>query len=125
MISIRPLDLVLIAIFLVLTSASFFFISRNSDGVRYVSIETSDGHYYLLLSEEEEITVYGPAGKTVIRVEDGAAGVMYSDCRDKICLSMGQISQQPGWIACLPNKVFLRIVSRGAQNELDVDAGVF
>ncbi len=123
--SIRPLDLVLIAVFLVLTSASFFFVSRKDDGVRYVSIETSDDHYYLPLSEDEEITVHGPAGKTIIRVEDGTAGVTHSDCQDKICLSMGQISQQPGWIACLPNKVFLRIVSLGAQNELDIDAGVF
>ena len=49
-----------------------------------------------------------------------------SDCRDEVCVAMGEISRPTGWIACLPNRVFVRIVAVGEDEDGEaVDAGAF
>lgn len=125
MTSLRPLDVVIFLLFLSLAIGSAFFAAGENQGVHYVAVETSETVYYLPLSEDGELRLHGPIGDTIVTVENGAARVSASDCRDKTCITMGTISRQSAWIACLPNKVFLRIVSRGRESGMEVDAGAY
>jgi hypothetical protein len=55
------------------------------------------------------VDVKGPIGDTVVVIRDGKAFVEDSPCPDKLCVHMPAISQAGQWIACLPNKVFVRV----------------
>jgi len=51
----------------------------------------------------------GPLGTTEVRIEEGKVWVAYSPCPDKVCLEMGSIPDNLGFIACIPNRVVLRL----------------
>lgn len=124
--SLYPLDIIIAAVFLVLIIGSIFLSVGRKSGNDYVEMETTEGVYYFPLDEDEKLTVHGPIGDTTILIKDGAAQFADSDCRDKLCVTMGQISRPTAWAACLPNRVFLRITAKGNGNsEEEVDAGAY
>ena len=72
-------------------------------------IEAQGARWIYPLDQDREITIDGPLGETVIAIQAGKARVIEATCRDKICISMGAISAPGAWVACLPNRLFLRI----------------
>ena len=102
----------------------FFFcyaFSSGSGQTRLLIQEESQTFIYPLNSNSD-IFVSGPLGKTRVHIRGGEAFVADSPCRDKLCLSMGRISRGGLWIACLPNRVFLRVESSGGE---EVDAAAY
>ena len=49
----------------------------------------------------------------VVIVCDGE-GVFFedSDCPDLVCVNTGRLTREGEWAACLPNEVFLKVVSK-------------
>lgn len=43
--------------------------------------------------------------------EDGSIAFIRSDCPDKICINSGKLSKNGHFAACLPNEVYVKIVS--------------
>jgi len=121
---LRILDFVIFALALGVFGATVLWASTGRGAQRRVEIEASGERYLLPLGTEETLTVQGPVGDTRIEVSDGAAHVAHSDCRDKICIAMGDISEPGAWVACLPNRVFVRIIAVD-DDEGEVDAGAF
>jgi hypothetical protein len=56
--------------------------------------------------------VSGPLGQTQVEIRDGAARVVDSPCRDKVCVKMGWVRGAGEWAACVPNRVLLRVEAR-------------
>jgi hypothetical protein len=81
-----------------------------------VVIEASGTQWIYPLDADRTEAVKGPIGETIVVIEGGKAFVRDSPCPDKLCVHMPAISQPGQWIACLPNKVFVRV--RGGK---DVD----
>ena len=75
------------------------------------------------LDEHTDIEVSGPLGTTVVHIENGAASIIDSPCKNKLCIAMGAISKNRQWVACLPNNVFVRI--QGGSGKDGVDAASF
>ncbi len=125
MASIRLFDIVFFMLFLSLVVVSVFITVGGIHGANQIEVESADSEFYLPLSKNSSLEVEGPIGNTLITVENGAARVTHSDCRDKICMSMGEISRPSAWIACLPNKVFIHVVSLGKNSTVKVDAGAY
>ncbi|MGB9866633.1 MAG: NusG domain II-containing protein [Bacillota bacterium] len=77
-------------------------------------VKTSTGEYgpYRLSSYSEPalLEFVGPVGKSVLEVSKTGVRMVYSDCPDKICISMGTISLPGETIVCMPNRVFATIV---------------
>ncbi|OGO88505.1 MAG: hypothetical protein A2Y15_01720 [Clostridiales bacterium GWF2_36_10] len=48
---------------------------------------------------------------------DGSIRFMESDCPDKICINSGKLSKAGQFAACLPNQIYIKIVS----DEVDSD----
>jgi hypothetical protein len=59
--------------------------------------------------DQPAVRVRGPLGETVVEVRDGAARVVESPCRDKVCVKMGVVRDPGDWAACLPNRVVVRV----------------
>lgn len=85
---------------------------------RDVVIEASGARWIYPLEADREVRVPGPLGDTRIVIQGGKAYVQDSPCPDKLCVHMPAISQPGQWIACLPNRVFVRV--RGGSGQ-DVD----
>ena len=58
----------------------------------------------------------------VIRISGGEAFMKWADCPDKLCIRQGKISHTGETIACLPNRVTVRVIS-GAASNVDSIAG--
>lgn len=85
-------------------------------------IETERGEFVYALQQSQEVDLEGPLGDTHVQIQDGRVRVTESPCREKICIAAGWASRSGEWIACLPNRVFIRVEGGAAQ---PVDAQTF
>jgi hypothetical protein len=105
----RLLDFVAILVALVATAAFSVFAYTGGEKNPNVIIEASGQEWIYPLREDRQVIVSGPLGEELIQIRDGKAFVEYSPCPNKICIQQGKISKPGQWIACLPNKIFIRI----------------
>lgn len=118
----KPFDFVsFIVAALVVVAFSLFAYGDRAEGSQ-VRVETEDASFIYPLGEDRELDVEGPLGQTHVVIEDGRVRVTESPCREKICIAAGWVSRADEWIACLPNRVFLRV--EGGE-ETGVDAQTF
>jgi len=91
----------------------YAYAGRNKTGD--VVIEASGEQWIYPLNVDRTESVRGPIGATIVVIKDGKAFVQDSPCPDKLCVHMPAISQPGQWIACLPNRVFVRV--RGTSDQ--------
>jgi len=103
-------DIILMTMLIFLGITSLFVINKVRQPGEMCSIEVSgEILHHLKLSENQNISVEGPVGKTLIRIKDNKVRVTYSDCPEKICEKTGWISNVGEIIVCVPNKVIITI----------------
>lgn len=124
--SFRPkvLDIAILAV--ALAATVFISVKIYSGGADqlYVHVTGESGEWIEPLSAHKELEIPGPLGITYVEIEGGKARIMDSPCENKLCVAMGEIDKENQWIACLPNRVFVRIGGRAAGEE-GIDAGTF
>jgi hypothetical protein len=99
---------------LVVLAFSVYAYSGGEEG-SVARIETQDAEFVYALQQNQEFDLEGPLGKTHVEVVDGRIHVTESPCREKICIAAGWASKSGEWIACLPNRVFIRVEGGEAQ----------
>lgn len=91
----------------------------------YITIETKNKSLLVIdLNGEREYNLYqkrlikcnGILGEVTIEINEGKARVVESNCKDKLCIKKGWISNVGEYSICLPNQVFIIIKGEG---ELD------
>jgi len=115
-------DYVAFAIAIVVVGVFVVLAYGSTEAGSRIRIQAADRDYMYELSTNREISIPGPLGDTEIEIRDGEVRVVYSPCRDDICVAAGWVSQSGQWIACLPNRVFVRVEHA---EESDVDAQTF
>ena len=73
------------------------------------------------MKEERTIPLEGPLGTTLLVIEAGAAKIIDSPCPYKVCIGMGEIDHSDEIIACVPNRLLVRIA--GEKNKSGKGAG--
>ncbi len=63
----------------------------------------------LALATDRTLAVRGPLGETEIVVEGGAARVVASPCRRKVCVRMGRAARRGDLLVCVPNRVVVEV----------------
>jgi hypothetical protein len=121
---LRAWDVFALALSAAVSVCSFLYAYGGETGGARLYIQDGTQTLVYSLDEEREISAAGPLGETRIVIRGGEAAVRDSPCRDKLCVSMGHIGKRGGWIACLPNRVFLRVEGR-EPSEGDVDAAAY
>ena len=108
-------DKILILVLLLVSLGSFPLVRMMTTPGNQAQIET-DGSVYEIVSlrQERTISVPGPLGNTSVHVRDGAVFVTDSPCLNKICVKTGHISRSGELIACVPNKVVVRVIGSAA-----------
>ena len=120
----KPLDIT--AIVLGIVAAVFISVKvySNQSGTLFAHITGPGGEWIEPLDKDKEIDVEGPLGITKVKIAGGAASVIDSPCANKLCISQGAASKPNQWIACLPNKVFVKIEGRTPSKD-QPDASTF
>lgn len=62
------------------------------------------------LTGPRNLALAGPLGTTVVRVDPEGVQVTESPCPRQLCVAAGRISRPGQVVACLPNRVALRLV---------------
>jgi len=120
---VKPLDLIIILAAAAAVAFSAVVAYGRGSGALQVDISGADGEWIYPLSADREIRVAGPLGDTVVEIRGKSVRIADSPCPNKTCVAAGAISEPDQWIACLPNRVFVRIVGTGKEEK--VDAGVY
>jgi hypothetical protein len=103
--------------FIVVFSLNIF-THRASAGELHVILP--DKEYIYTLQKNEEITIQGPLGASVIHIKDNHVCMHSSPCSLQLCVEKGTITHPGEWIACLPNKILIIIKGKeNDQNEID------
>ncbi|NLV50650.1 MAG: NusG domain II-containing protein [Clostridiales bacterium] len=90
-------------------------IYHNSQQVKKVELQ-SGSEYVFSVPQSPEV---------VFRVySDGSIAFLSSDCPDKVCIRAGRLSRAGQYAACLPNRLYIKIVSGdGDPGEADIIIG--
>lgn len=120
----KPFDWVALGLSAVLTLGSAWIVVAPSDAPARVEVQSPDGTFLYPLAEDRTLQVKGPLGLTEVQIRGGAVWVEDSPCTNKVCIAMGHISSSGQYVACLPNRVFVRI-SGGTGSAEAPDARVY
>ncbi|MEI6876114.1 MAG: NusG domain II-containing protein [Spirochaetota bacterium] len=113
---LKPLDFLIIAVALVATVFVSVAVLGGRDGGISVRISGPDGEWDYPLARDREVKVSGPLGTTLVSIREGRVLVEASPCRNQTCVFAGSIDRGGQWLACLPNRVFVRLEG-GARGE--------
>jgi len=121
---IKPLDLVIaIAAIAAIVLVSVRVYAASGTQLRAV-IKGQGGEWVYPLDVDRRVEIPGPLGLTTVEIHGKAVHVTDSPCKNKTCIAAGDIVAAGQWVACLPNKVFVRIED-GEPDGRAVDAGAF
>lgn len=117
--AIRPLllrltflDRAILLALLLAAGALFPLLGRGGAGERVVVEQDGRIVFTAPLSGERTASLTGPLGETVLAIHDGSARIVSSSCPHRICLGMGGVSQRGDIVACVPNRLLVRIEGR-------------
>ncbi len=110
-----PIDRWLILVVALLSLMSLFLLINRTPG-RQVVIYRGDQVTYLgPLDQERFLEVQGPLGITRVEIAAGKVRVLDSPCPAKICIQMGDAELSGDLLACVPNRVVIRIEGKEAR----------
>lgn len=116
---------VLIIVFVFAISIGLFILSITGSGaVAKVEIIAENQKFLYFLQEDKVLVFQGPVGETHVTISNQQVQVTDSPGRQKICVNAGAISQNGQWLACLPNKVFLRIIGNNNSKQDNINPGI-
>lgn len=114
-------DLVLLGLVVLLALGGLFYLHRDppEEGEIVIQVDGEEVFVFPLIEpgREQVLDIQGPIGITRLRLEEDRVRVVESDCPDKLCVHMGWIDRPGRPIACLPNRVVVKI--RGANEDFD------
>jgi hypothetical protein len=92
--------------------------NRATGDLRAV-VRAADGREQLYdLRQDRDLEIPGPAGITLLRIQDGAVWVARAPCARHLCQRMGRLRRPGRSIVCIPNHLVVRVIGDSA----DVDA---
>ena len=115
-------DILLGTVLLLVALCLFFVLPGTRHKGNYVEVKQGNdivGTYPL--SEDGRYEVKTFYGFNVLVIKDGSAYMEEADCKDHICMKMGHVSKVGETIICLPNEVFVKVISKDAEGG-DYDA---
>jgi hypothetical protein len=92
-----------------LVSASFLLLWGRQSGSRIVVDADNRTVFTAPLDDARHFEIEGPLGTTRMEIADGAVRVLSSPCPQKICIGLGDARRAGDLLACVPNRIVVRI----------------
>ena len=110
----------ILIVFIVLINALLFAKMGTGTAGDWVVIEVNQQEVSRhRLSENRVIPVKGKLGITQVEIKNGKARIRHSPCKNKICIKAGDIQYADRLIACIPNRIVVRVIG---EKQRGVDA---
>ncbi|MBI5015392.1 MAG: NusG domain II-containing protein [Deltaproteobacteria bacterium] len=93
-----------------LVAVNLFLLLRPSPEPAALEVSSDAGTRVLALGPRRRVDVPGPLGVTTVELDPAGARVVASPCPNRLCLRAGRISRPGQVVACVPNRVALRLV---------------
>ena len=114
-----PTDWAMILLALAIALAAIPWLSTASKGAKVI-VQCDDRTCYSgPLTKENVVDLDGPLGKTRLVINDESASIVSSPCPGKLCVSMGQITYAGAFLACIPNRIFVRLEPTAGESPFD------
>jgi hypothetical protein len=116
---LAPLDLPLVLVLLLAAVASFCLVAGGKPGERIVVEQHGKIIFQAPLDQPRTASFAGPLGETVLAIADGGARIVSSSCPHHICQAGGTIRHRGELIACIPNRLLLRVTGPPQKESTD------
>ena len=101
----------ILIVFVVLINALLFAKMGAGTAGDWVVIEVNEQEVSRhRLTENRVVAVKGRLGITEVEIEQGKARIRHSPCTNKICIKAGDIQYADRLIACIPNRIIVRVI---------------
>ena len=117
---VRPFDILVIILAIGLTLGIALTVFSSESGSSVVVVRDPERTWIFPIDADETVSAIGPIGETLVVIHEGRVEILSSPCSEKTCVAAGGLHRSGQWVACLPNRVFVRI--EGAARPDDVDA---
>ena len=109
-------DIILIVSILIIVLIFFlvFIFNQKSDNLVCEIYKDDILVNEIKLDHEEEIKIEATDGYVVILITASDVSFKESTCKDQICVHQGKINKSGQTITCLPNKIYVKLVGKGA-----------
>lgn len=102
-------DRYLVLVLATLVALSFLLLLGRQPGSRVIVELENRIVYTSPLDETRQFGIDGPLGTTLMEIDQGAVRVLSSPCPQKICIGLGEARRSGDLLACVPNRVLVRI----------------
>ncbi len=72
------------------------------------------------LDQSTQADIEGPLGVTRVRISEGVVTVVEASCPERLCMAMGSVGRAGEVIACLPNRILIRVVGGEKEQRYDL-----
>lgn len=109
-------DIILITSILIIIAIFFLvlFLNQKSDNLVCQIYKNDTLVNEIKLDHEEQIKIETTDGYVVISITKDYVEFLESTCPDKVCVHQGKINKSGQTITCLPNKIYVKLVGKGA-----------
>lgn len=114
-------DRKLVSVLALVVLGSFLLPLSQGAGVQVVVSSDDNILFVAPLNQDQLVELSGPLGITRLQISAGAAQVLSSPCTQKICIGMGQVRHSGDLLACVPNRLVIRIEGETAGSEVGYD----
>jgi len=115
---ITKIDRLLMLLLIMLAVASLWLSLGRAVGRSVLIYEGETLAFTAPLSQDRHIELQGPLGVTQVEISAGKLRIISSPCQRKICIGMGEIHRSGDLLACVPNRVVVRI--EGEEGDYDL-----
>lgn len=104
-------DWLIVLLLLGLSLAGIVWMATSPKGARVVVTSGGKVCFTAPLDRPTSVALDGPLGETRLVIDDQGVRISDSPCPRKICLSMGPARHSKDLLACVPNRILVRIDS--------------
>ena len=115
------LDRKLLLVVAILVAVSFVLPLRREAGGQVIATVQDRVVFVAPLNIDRTVDLQGPLGTTVLQIAAGKVRILSSPCRNKTCVRMGEVHQDGDVLACLPNKLVIRIEKKSTTGKAEHD----
>lgn len=117
---LTPFDRKLALLLALLVVCSFWLPLRQQAGARVVASLDGQTVFVAELDQDQQFELAGPLGPTRVEIADRAVRVLSSPCPNKICIGLGWARHAGDLLACVPNRLVIRIEGEPEEAEYDL-----
>lgn len=110
-------DVLIVFSVLALIAGAAVFLYGNKKEACFVLIHSDDGEEIYSLDESRIWQRQDKEGVVTIEIGDGKAAFTQSYCRGGDCVRSGSISENGGFSACLPARVWIKIENAAVESD--------